>query len=87
MTRKIRSLPNKLIRDDGKTILFYLSDFMIGRIKSDGNYFMIALKNDNGNVIKHLGYFEIIEVHKKKKWECGGSGGTHRECVLSRFGV
>ena len=86
MTLKVRSLPNKLISEDKDTILFYLSEFMIDKIKKDRNYFILALKNDHGNVLRHLGYFEIIRVSRNKK-EFGGSGGTHKECELKRLGI
>ena len=84
MTYKLRCLPNKLIEDNGKEVRFLLSRYIIRKIKAGGNYFILSLKDERGRAIKSLGHFEIKEVTRKRR-KFGGSGGTHRECILKRW--
>ena len=84
MTLKLRSLPNKLVEDNGKEVRFLLSKYMIRKILKGGNYFILSLRDKSNSIIKRMGYFEIIKVTKKvKKW--AGSGGLHKECILKRW--
>jgi hypothetical protein len=84
MTQKIRCLPNKLVNDQGKTVRFLLSGYMIKKIMEGGNYFMISMKDQNGNMQDRLGYFEILKVTDKEQM-FGGLGGLHKECILKRL--
>ena len=84
MTLKLRSLTNKFIADNGKEVRFLLSKYMIRKILKGGNYFILALRDKSNNIVKRLGYFEILRATKKtKKW--AGSGGLHKECILKRW--
>jgi len=84
MAYKIRCLENKLIEDNKETIRFYLSRSIIKKIKRNGNYFIIVLKDARGCMMRRLGYFEILNVTNKTKI-FGGAGGKHRECLLKRL--
>lgn len=86
MTLKIRCLENKIIKEEGDLITAWISKYMLKEIQNDRNCFILTTRNENGNILRKLGVFEIIKVNLRKKYEFGGSGGISYSCSIRRIG-
>ena len=82
MTLALRTVKQKFTKEEGNKKWFFISEYMIARIKKNGRTFRIIYNAKEGNI--GLGTYTIFKVNKAKKIQATSRRDTYYECIIQK---
>lgn len=82
MTLALRTSKQKFTKEEGDKKWFFISEYMLARIKSNGGVFRIIFQEKNNNI--SLGSYTIFKINKENIIQATSRRDTFYECIIQK---